>query len=121
MDKKDVFMKEVAPLLEDALVKCLQYRIPFFATCCYEDLEGQSSYRRYLVSPGSLGISLADDQIRRHINVSNGFDTIPQNQSFISNTFETFGQEDYGDEEIYENEQDEAIFNDYYEMNKESE
>ncbi len=81
IDRRKEFEEKIAPRLDELEMLCGIYKIPFFATCCYEDSEEGTSYMRYMASPMSMGIKLHDDQIRHHINVSNGFDTIPHNGS----------------------------------------
>ncbi len=85
---KTIYDTEIKPLLQQIQGICQVYCLPFFSTCCYADYDGNSLYSRTLVSPEALGIHLADDQIVRHINVANGFETIPASNPAMDEAFE---------------------------------
>lgn len=68
---------EIEPLLKKAYDICNLYRIPFFAAACVGDSNNSTEYRNFVLSPASAERTLKDDRITGHINVANGFDTVP--------------------------------------------
>ena len=61
---------------------CALNDIPFFFTACVANNDEKSAYRSEGISPESLGFSIADNHFANHINVANGFDTIPKEKPY---------------------------------------
>ena len=80
-DKAAIYKKEIMPLLQDAMRKCLVNDIPFFVVCAtkqYEkDGEVKVVYENEYTLPGSMEYELSDDRFARHICVARGFETVP--------------------------------------------
>lgn len=86
-DKKNLFDDMVRPAIEQIIQLCALHRIPCFMSFCVKDDGKTSTYANYMNSSVSNGICLTDDQIMKHINVCNGFSTIP---SFEKSDFNMF-------------------------------
>ena len=65
--------QEIKKLCEDA-------KIPFFMCFCVENNEKTTKYKNYIFGAVSAGIRLTDDRITGHINVANGFKTVPSSE-----------------------------------------
>lgn len=78
ISRADFFESSVKPDLEEILSFCREHRIPFFYTACVENsAEKGSVYVWNAVTPDSLGLSLRDDRIQKHICVANGDEAVP--------------------------------------------
>lgn len=75
-DRTEDYEKKIKPLLKELNRLCVISGIPYFAAFCVKEQEGQTSYRNVVYSANSLNTKLSDDQICKHINVANGFDTV---------------------------------------------
>ena len=75
---KNIFEEELRKRVEGIINTCSMYGIPCFMTFCVSDSEEEGSeFRNFIYGSVSNGIKLQDDQIAKHINVANGFETIP--------------------------------------------
>lgn len=74
-NKREDYKRFVEPHLRKAYAECMVHGIPFFSSCCVADDGTFSDYMNLINGSVSNGIKLTDDQLSRHINVSNGFDT----------------------------------------------
>lgn len=99
-NEKIIYENEIRPLLQQVQRICRIHSLPFFSTCCYADQDRKSYYTRTLVSPEALGIHLSDDQIVRHINVANGFETVPASNPVMDEAFERIEEDLYRESEI---------------------
>lgn len=79
--KVKVFNEYVREKIEEVNALCDMYGIPFFASFCIDDNKETSVYENYMFGSTSNGIQLKDDRIRKHINVANGFYTVPPHAS----------------------------------------
>ena len=70
------YEEKIRPMLEQINQMCVINGIPFFAACAVKDDGTSTTYRNVLNSAHNTGTKLADDQIKKHINVANGFETI---------------------------------------------
>lgn len=76
-DRKDAFEKSVEGRAEELIDVCGKLGISSFMTFCVGDDGKKTSYKNYMYGSASNGIHLTDDQITRHVNVANGFYTVP--------------------------------------------
>lgn len=76
-DKKDVFDKQMKPVLDELVSICRNHKIPFFYTACVANDDEHSEYRSDVVSPVGYDVILSDDKISKHIGVTAGFDVVP--------------------------------------------
>lgn len=80
-DYKNEYESQIEPLLERLTRFCAVHRIPFFCSVCIKEDGKHTEYRNSINGTVSQGIKLSDDQILKHINVANGFDTILKRES----------------------------------------
>lgn len=66
----------IAPIAERLNHACAMHGIPYFCSICVKDDGEKTVYQNSMHGSVSQGIVLTDDQILKHINVANGFDTI---------------------------------------------
>lgn len=76
-DKKDLYNKEIAPLLRELLVACDRYQIPMFATFAIGDTGKDTVYQSEMISSMNAGVRLSEDLLPKHVNILNGFDVVP--------------------------------------------
>ena len=93
---KQEYLEAVENKLQDVLLLCQIYRIPFFATVATEDDGVHTTYQNYVHSVGANNISVSDDEIRKHILVANGFTPVPRREPQV---FSPFERKLYGDKE----------------------
>lgn len=67
--------------LEELLEQCRIYKVPMFASVVFGNTETTTKYNNVTYNAASHNIGLADDQIRKHILVADGFDVVPQRQT----------------------------------------
>lgn len=65
--------KKLLSLLET----CQTLQIPMFATVAISNDEEETKYNRIVYSAQAHQMRLKNDQIRKHILISNGFDAVP--------------------------------------------
>ena len=65
--------KKLLSLLET----CQTLQIPMFATVVISNDEEETKYNRIVYSAQAHQMRLKNDQIRKHILISNGFDAVP--------------------------------------------
>lgn len=73
--------KEIDNKLEELLELCRIHRVPMFASIVTGNSEEGTVYNNITYNSPSHGIELKDDQIRKHILVSNGFDVVPHRET----------------------------------------
>ena len=76
-DQKEYYEKNVAGLVSRLKNICTVGKIPFYFTACVENTEKGSAYRSEGNLCGSGGFKLTDDRITKHLNIENGFRTVP--------------------------------------------
>ena len=76
-DKKTLYKKEIAPLIQDLLVACDRYQIPMFATFAIQDNGKDTVYQSEMISSLNAGVALSNDLLPKHVNILNGFDVVP--------------------------------------------
>ena len=83
IEKVDRFKvdKEVVELIDskfrEALELCQIYKVPMFATFVTENNELETKYDNIVYNGASHLINLQEDNIRKHMLVSNGFEVVP--------------------------------------------
>lgn len=92
-DRKNDFKEHVLPLVEQINRICSFFKIPYFYTFCVEDDGKNTTYYNSVGGSVSAGIQLTEDQIVKHLNVANGFDTIPQRSSANFDDFDMLSEE----------------------------
>lgn len=75
-DRTDDYEEKIKPILKELNRMCVICGIPYFAAFCVKDMDGKTSYRNVLYSASNMSTVLSDDQLCKHINVANGFDTV---------------------------------------------
>ena len=80
-DKKDVFEKDILPLMRMIQLICDRENIPAFMLFAPVNSEKETPYVKAFHSPRSFGIVLADDHFAGHAKVEAGFELIPRTLS----------------------------------------
>lgn len=82
-NKKDVFKEKIEKKANDLNELCRTFGIPAFMTFALYDnpRTKKTEYKNYISGSASNRIKLTDDQLARHINVANGFNTTPPNDN----------------------------------------
>ena len=75
-DRTKDYEERLKPILKELNRLCVISGIPYFASFCVKEKDGKTSYKNVLYSTNSISAVLSDDQICKHINVANGFDTV---------------------------------------------
>lgn len=73
--------KAIDKKLEELLELCRIHRVPMFTSIAIGNSEEGTEYNNVTYNSPSHGIELKDDQIRKHILVSNGFDVVPHRET----------------------------------------
>lgn len=76
-DKTKVYEEQISELVERLRIVCNREQMPMFLTVCVANDKNETSYKNEMVGTKSSGLMLTDDKIIRHVNVLNGFHTVP--------------------------------------------
>lgn len=76
-NKNKEYNTDIKPLVQELALKCRIANIPCFITVAVTNTENETEYINEAVTPYSVGLKLTDDKIVDHINVFNGFRTVP--------------------------------------------
>lgn len=83
-DKTDIYENEVLPIVEHLRMVCSKNEIPMFLTIAVKNDDNGTVYKNEMISAVSAGIHLKNEHLVNHVNVMNGFDTVPKKE------FDTF-------------------------------
>lgn len=75
-DRTEDYNEKIKPILKELNRMCVICGIPYFGAFCIKEQDGKTYYKNILYSANSMSTILSDDQICKHINVANGFDTV---------------------------------------------
>lgn len=75
-DRTKDYEEKIEPILLELNRQCVICGIPYFGAFCVKEQDGKTSYKNVLYSANTVGVVLTDDQLSKHINVANGFDTV---------------------------------------------
>lgn len=76
-NRQDVFKKHIQKKAEEVNDLCKTLGVVSFMSFAVKDNGVSTDYKNYIYGSTSNGIRLSNDQIRGHVNVSNGFQTVP--------------------------------------------
>lgn len=76
-DRQEVFKKHIQKKAAELNELCKTLGIASFMSFCIKDDGKETTYKNYIYGSTSNGIRLTNDQIRGHVNVANGFLTVP--------------------------------------------
>lgn len=60
---------------------CQEYRLPMFVSVAVANTPKKTEYVRQVYTAQSHDLKLTDDEIRRHVLISRGFDVIPPREN----------------------------------------
>lgn len=69
--------RECKPILDELIRQCRIYQVPFFWTACVANGSHGSVYHSDCAGPASMGLTLRDDQIAKHLSILRGFTPVP--------------------------------------------
>lgn len=75
-DKTELYNEQLKPLVQNIRRICIDHGMPMFFTVAIRD-DDTTFYQSEALTTKALGISLQNDHIPKHINVFNGFRTVP--------------------------------------------
>lgn len=81
MYNKEEEFETIRKMADELNDQCRRLKIISFMSFCLKDDGHHTYYKNYIYGSSSNGVRLSEDQISGHINVANGFDTIPQDES----------------------------------------
>lgn len=79
-DRKEIYEKNIKKLAEEIYEICKSYGVATFLTFCVYDDGNSTEYKNFINGSKSNGFIFKDDRIRKHINVANGFATVPPDE-----------------------------------------
>jgi hypothetical protein len=77
-NKESVYETQINATAKALAALCYKNGIPMFfsAAVANTDDGSRTEYRTEFVSAAKVGVDLTDDQLSRHVNVKNGFNTV---------------------------------------------
>ena len=76
-NKENVYDKKIADAVKSLAALCYRCGVPMFFTAAVANTEdGKTEYRSEYVSAVKAQVTLLDDQLSKHVNVKNGFNTV---------------------------------------------
>ena len=76
-NKESEYDAHIATVVNELSALCYKYGIPMFFTAAISNTEdGKTEFRNEYVSATKTGVDLLDDQLSKHVNVKNGFNTV---------------------------------------------
>lgn len=101
-DRQEAFKKHIQKKAEELNDLCKALGIVSFMSFCVKDDEKVTTYKNYIYGSISNGIRLTDDQMRGHINVANGFITVPPDDGFdMDDYMDDISDSEYDSSESY--------------------
>ena len=76
-NRQDVFKKHIQKKAEELNELCKQLGVVSFMSFAVKDCDNETEYKNYIYGSTSNGIRLNVDHIGHHVNVANGFMTVP--------------------------------------------
>lgn len=76
-NKNKEYHEEIEPLVNELTLKCRIANMPCFISVAVENTKENTSYINDAVTPHSVNVKLTNDKIADHMNVLNGFRTVP--------------------------------------------
>ncbi|MDR0287533.1 MAG: hypothetical protein LBI03_07520 [Clostridiales bacterium] len=75
--KENEYDSEIEPAVKALAALCYSRGIPmFFSAAVANTSNGGTTFKTEYVSPAKVNVTLHDDQLSRHVNVKNGFETV---------------------------------------------
>ena len=79
-DRNEIYDKHIKKLANELNETCKAFGIASFMSFCVYDNGRDTEYKNFVNGSTSNGFILTDDRIRKHINVANGFETVPPDE-----------------------------------------
>lgn len=76
-DRQEIFKKYIQKKAEELNDICKSLGVVSFMSFCVKDDGTKTEYENYIYGSKSNNIRLTEDHIRGHVNVANGFVTVP--------------------------------------------
>ena len=73
--------KEIQKKITELLELCQIYKVPMYVSVAIENNESETKYKNTMYSAKVHDIRLRDDQIEKHILISNGFCAVPKRET----------------------------------------
>ena len=75
-NSREAYTAYVAATVKTLTELCYKHKLPLFLTVAVRNTANGTEYLSEYISPAIIDVSLQDDQLSRHVNVMNGFDTV---------------------------------------------
>lgn len=82
--------REVTKIMNQLLEFCQINKVPMFCTVAVKSTEEETEYVNTVYGSKSHVIHLADDQIRRHMLIANGFEAVPARENITLDMEEVY-------------------------------
>ena len=82
-DRKQLFLEECKPLLEQITKTCEMYQIPYYATFAVKNGAEGTEYVTDAYLLGTADIRLKDDRLARHLLVQHGFNVETEKRDIV--------------------------------------
>lgn len=76
-NKNKIYKEKIKEQVDNLILTCRTEGVPCFISVAVSNKDMETEYISESITPNSLGINLHDDRISDHINVLNGFKTVP--------------------------------------------
>lgn len=83
---------DIKKKINELMELCQMYHAPLYTSVVFENTEDTTEYYTQVFSAKAHGIELADDQIEKHILISNGFEAVPKREYNELDMDEILGQ-----------------------------
>lgn len=79
-DRTEIYKKHIEQKAIELNEMCKAYGVAMFMSFCVKDDGTKTDYQNFVNGSASNGFKFVDDRLRRHINVANGFETVPPDE-----------------------------------------
>ena len=77
-DKKEIYEDFVEEKILELVRLCNQHKLPFFMTVAVANDDNHTEYKSNMYASATNDIMLSEDHFPKHVNVLNGFETVPK-------------------------------------------
>lgn len=84
-NKKKGYEQNIKEKVDALILECRKEQVPCFISVAVANNEKETVYNNLAVTPNFLNMNLSDDKIADHINVMNGFKTVPYTELYDRN------------------------------------
>lgn len=79
-DRTEIYRRHIEQVALELDEVCKAHGVAYFMSFCVLDDGMNTEYKNFVNGSVSNGFRFTDDRLRRHINVANGFETVPPDE-----------------------------------------